>query len=175
MQYIKLILYILVSNVLIINFMPIYGMMSPVKKKARQLAERIRERLQLLANVVNGKEPIEYIFEKPINDFAKEMESTSSEYDPFDFSGLPRDIQQYIIYLLITTQNAQSLDVAMRAILQLIQINHAFYQLIKQSTFATQITLYLAEKFNENPYEIAKQLGNDKTMSYFQQFKTGSL
>ncbi len=68
--------------------------------------------------------------------------------DPFNFTGLPKDVQNTIISLLTINTSAKTLQEAAQAINRLAQVNKELNTLINDPQFCLQIIKQLSQKFN---------------------------
>jgi hypothetical protein len=76
----------------------------------------------------------------------------SSEFteqrDPFPFTDLPQDIQNTIISLVMSNNNAKSLKGSAQTINTVSQVNHQLNNLINEPQFCLQIIEHLSNKFD---------------------------
>jgi len=75
-----------------------------------------------------------------------------------EFMNLPKEMQHYIIGLLITISSADNIDEATEAIRALTRVNHALHDLINEPKFCLKLIKSLAKKLDIADEEAAKKL-----------------
>lgn len=89
--------------------------------------------------------------------------------NPFNLSGLPKDIQAEIINLLAVSTTAKSLENVARTINALAQVNKELNTLINDRDFSSQIINSLSQKFGRSPRDVSLMLqtqGARKRLDY---------
>ncbi len=94
-----------------------------------------------LTAVLTGKAPIKTLWSK--------------EAGRFSFTNLPKDIQMYIMQLLIMNQNAKTLTQAIKTIHALTLVNHEFHDEINNPANFGLLLNSLSIRFNKSLEEVA--------------------
>lgn len=104
------------------------------KKKTSKPRHAVRW-IALAGEIILGNTPIEQLLVQQPN-------------EPFPFTNLPKDEQNFILNLLTTGANTTSLSIAAHTINSLAQVNTALNTLINQPAFCLRMIKNLSKRFN---------------------------
>lgn len=116
------------------------------------MENRYQQFKKTIRNILRGREQADVLLPQQLNEPNEPQPSFQL------FTNLPKDIQHYIINLLILYNTTKSMKEAAFIINSLAQVNKELNATINDDKFCLQLIKYLAKKFNVSDQEVATSL-----------------